>query len=179
MINSAYFHIKYLKKYEYEEVVLDYGLNRQSFLIYAINNGNLPSNKKNIIIETYAYLEGGSKKLIKSCNIEYQLSVGEIKCVFEEDLELDLKKIFASIHDYIGLIYKIIEDDKQTELNMCYFDREQDFFYYGGMGGGSIVPKINLVELDVNNYRELPVVLVNFNILKNISKFLQNVVVLD
>lgn len=38
---------------------------------------------------------------------------------------------------------------------MCYFDREQDFFYYGGMGGGSIVPKINLVELDVNNYREL------------------------
>ncbi|MDV4567627.1 hypothetical protein NNE72_13780, partial [Enterococcus faecium] len=67
----------------------------------------------------------------------------------------DLKKIFASIHDYIGLIYKIIEDDKQTELNMCYFDREQDFFYYGGMGGGSIVPKINLVELDVNNYREL------------------------
>ncbi|WP_238137342.1 hypothetical protein, partial [Staphylococcus aureus] len=49
-------------------------------------------------------LEGGSKKLIKSCNIEYQLSVGEIKCVFEEDLELDLKKIFASIHDYIGLI---------------------------------------------------------------------------
>ncbi len=73
MINSAYFHIKYLKKYEYEEVVLDYGLNRQSFLIYAINNGNLPSNKKNIIIETYAYLEGGSKKLIKSCNIEYQL----------------------------------------------------------------------------------------------------------
>ena len=104
LINSAYFHIKYLKKYEYEEVVLDYGLNRQSFLIYAINNGNLPSNKKNIIIETYAYLEGGSKKLIKSCNIEYQLSVVEIKCVFEEDLELDLKKIFASIHDYIGLI---------------------------------------------------------------------------
>ncbi|BDP58773.1 hypothetical protein EfmJHP36_32520 (plasmid) [Enterococcus faecium] len=44
------------------------------------------------------------------------------------------------------MIYKIIEDDKQTELNMCYFDREQDFFYYGGMGGGSIVPKINLVE---------------------------------
>lgn len=36
-------------------------------------------------------------------------------------------KNFASIHDYIGLIYKIIEDDKQTELNMCYFDREQDF----------------------------------------------------
>lgn len=97
MINSAYFHIKYLKKYEYEEVVLDYGLNGQSFLIYAINNGNLPNNKKNIIIETYAYLEGGLKKLIKSCNIEYQLSVGEIKCIFEEDLELDLKKFLLAI----------------------------------------------------------------------------------
>ncbi len=38
----------------------------------------------------------GSKKLIKSCNIEYQLSVGEIKCVFEEDLELDLKKFLPA-----------------------------------------------------------------------------------
>ncbi|BDP48050.1 hypothetical protein EfmJHP9_29200 (plasmid) [Enterococcus faecium] len=45
---------------------------------------------------------------------------------------------------------------------ICAFDREQDFFYYGGMGGGSIVPKINLVELDVNNYRELYVFLIEF-----------------
>ncbi|MGL9768934.1 hypothetical protein [Enterococcus sp. DIV0806c] len=117
MINSAHFYIKDLKKYEYEEIVLDYGLNEQSFLIYAINNGNLPINKKDIIIETYAYLDGGSKKLIKSCNMEYQLPIGEIKCIFEENLNLDLKKNFASNHEYIGLIYKVI-----TVINYSFLD---------------------------------------------------------
>lgn len=38
---------------------------------------------------------------------------------------------------------------------ICAILIENKIFYYGGMGGGSIVPKINLVELDVNNYREL------------------------
>ncbi|MDW3673317.1 hypothetical protein, partial [Enterococcus faecium] len=39
--------------------------------------------------------------------------------------------------------------------------------------------QLDSLDLNSEKYRYIPVVLVNFNILKNISKFLQNVVVLD
>ncbi len=52
--------------------------------------------------------------------------------------------------------------------------REKRAFYINGYAG-----IVGLVVLALVGLFFLPVVLVNFNILKNISKFLQNVVVLD
>ncbi|MGM8134159.1 hypothetical protein [Enterococcus hirae] len=53
---------------------------------------------------------------------------------------LEVFKTFSNIYNRIPEIEQNIVVDND---------------YYGGMGGGSIVPKTNLVELDVNNYREL------------------------
>lgn len=155
LINTARFYINCLKKYEYEEIIFNYGLNEQSSIIYAVNNGNLASTKKYVTIETYAYLEGGNKKFIQSFNTEFQLLDGEIKCVLEEKLESEMKKIFMRNNNYIGLFHKIIVNNVSTECMVCYFIRETGLFCYGGMGGGSSLPRINLIELDVSDYREL------------------------
>lgn len=154
IINKAIFNVEKIEKYFYEEIVINYGLDDQKFIMYALNNGNICKAKKKIDINLFAFIDGGKKEKINSYSREMGLSSGEIERIFEKDLTLDLRDLFIKNKNYNGLIFTIVEEYKSTDLIMCYFEREQNKFYYGGMGGGGPKAKINLIEIDLNNYRK-------------------------
>ncbi|RXW83308.1 hypothetical protein CYQ64_05610 [Enterococcus faecium] len=65
------------------------------------------------------------------------------------------------------------------ELNRSFKTKEEAIRYCGQMLVEAGCVDEEYIDAMVDRDKMLPVVLVNFNILKNISKFLQNVVVLD
>lgn len=64
VINEASLYIKNLKRHYFEDVVVNYGLNKQHILIFGINNGNKRSEDAVLKIESYAQVNGGTQKTI-------------------------------------------------------------------------------------------------------------------
>lgn len=152
VINNASVFIEKLGDYQYEDIILNYGLDNQIFYIYAINDGNLNSEEKLLRIESYIFKDGGYEDKVNFFDIPFDLSGGEIKIILED--ELKLRSVFKSNKNYSKLIFKVNYNGVKQELATLFYSREQDMFFLGGMGNACSNEKINLLELKVDDYQE-------------------------
>ena len=153
IINNASVFIENVKDFNYEDIILNYGLDEQTFCLFAINDGNSSSEKKILRIETYVFKEGGHEEIIDFFDIEFKLLGGEIKNIFEDKLGKRLKDTFKLNQDYSKLIYKISFNSIEENLAILYYNREENSFFLGGIGAAGQTEKINLLELNVDDYR--------------------------
>ncbi|MGF2144423.1 hypothetical protein ACQUEF_03605 [Vagococcus fluvialis] len=155
IVNEVRCKIDSVKKYEYEDLKIIYGINEQNLFVYLCNNGNIKSSISFLEVETYAYLDGGETTLLHKYQKDMEIEGEEILLLMDDNLKENTEELFLKNNNYIGLMFKIIDSNSEEyDLALIYYNRETGEFNFGGLGGGAFKERINLIELDVDNYKK-------------------------
>lgn len=138
-----------------------YNIDNQKFIMYALNNGSLDTDRDYFNLSMEPILEGG----IKDINNNYQetfrlkLKPGEIKKVVEVDLNEKFGKLFMKNKKYVyiqpNFSSKTSGSFKQGIIDI-YYNRNENSFSYQGMGGsGGPSNRYNLVEITKEDHKKL------------------------
>ena len=147
---------------------------------FAKNMESLTKTEKDIVYKIFIYdnyrfnvLENAAVKKLKDQGIIFHSEIGNQITGFSCGLQPMAREYLDDNPNYLEEHAKLCKESLVTELDKLKKSMSDLYqFDYNSM-----VKKETIERLEKE--LEEPVVLVNFNILKNISKFLQNVVVLD